>query len=87
MYFVYILESTVNSRWYVGSSDNPERRLHEHNSGKTRSTKPFIPYKIVYIKEYQTKIKALKNELLIKKSGRIRKELKERIHTALSSSG
>ena len=35
MYFIYILYSTPTDKFYVGYSDNPWRRVHEHN------TKPF----------------------------------------------
>jgi putative endonuclease len=40
MFFVYVLVSDVKGlRFYVGMSENVERRLLEHNSGKTKSTK------------------------------------------------
>jgi len=42
------LQSTLNGRFYVDSSDNPDRRLLEHNAGNTKSTKPYRPWKIVY---------------------------------------
>jgi putative endonuclease len=32
----------------VGISNNPDKRLLEHNAGKTKSTKGFIPWRIVY---------------------------------------
>ena len=80
MYFVYIIESIINHRWYIGSSDNPDRRLEEHNKGSTRSTKPFTPYKLIYSETYQTRAAAVKRELLIKKSGRIRNVLKKNIY-------
>ncbi|MBU0646052.1 GIY-YIG nuclease family protein [Patescibacteria group bacterium] len=72
MYYLYIIESIECGRWYIGISENPERRLREHNSGKTRSTKPYQPYRLVYSEEYKTKTEARKRELQIKKSGIIR---------------
>ncbi len=86
MYFVYIIESIVNGRWYIGSSDDPQRRLIEHNRGTTRSTRPYTPYKLIHNEKYSTKADALKREFQIKKSGRVRKDLKENI-MALSSNG
>ncbi|MGQ0739751.1 MAG: GIY-YIG nuclease family protein [Bacteroidota bacterium] len=38
MYYIYILYSPVSDKYYVGYSDNPQRRLTEHN------TKPFNTY-------------------------------------------
>ena len=35
---VYILQSTKNNRYYIGSTDNIKRRLKEHNAGKVPST-------------------------------------------------
>jgi putative endonuclease len=47
MWFVYIIKS-VNSRFiYIGSTNNLDRRLGEHNTGKVQSTKAYSPYKIV----------------------------------------
>ena len=86
MYFVYIIQSNANQKWYVGTSEDPERRLLEHNAGKTKSTKGYIPYQLIYKEAYATKREARKREILIKKSGRIRKELKQQL-TASSSNG
>ncbi len=35
MYFVYVLQSIPTGKLYIGSSSDPERRLVEHNYGKT----------------------------------------------------
>ena len=34
MYFVYIIYSTKLDNYYVGTTDDVERRLNEHNSKK-----------------------------------------------------
>ena len=76
MYYVYVLKSLRNSRFYTGSTDNVVRRLAEHNSGKskyTRFTKPFI---LVYKEEFKTRSEAYKRELFLK-SGKGREILKE----------
>lgn len=85
MYYVYILKSLKVGKWYIGSSDNPERRLIEHNKGTTQSTKPYIPYKIIYKEEYENKQNAINREKQIKRSGIIRKELKRKIMASSSS--
>lgn len=40
---VYILQSEKNKRHYIGSTDDIERRLKEHNIGKVSSTKNLRP--------------------------------------------
>ena len=71
MYTVYILKSRFNERYYIGHTADLEKRLKEHNSGRTKSTKAFIPYEIVYTKDYETKSEAFLREREIKsfKSG------------------
>jgi putative endonuclease len=54
-YFVYVIVSTNQElRFYVGQTDNIERRLAEHNAGKVKSTKAFIPWKIFKLKLFPT---------------------------------
>jgi putative endonuclease len=77
MYFVYVLKSINSERLYIGSTDNIARRLQEHNAGKVKSSKPFNPYKLIHEELYATRSEARKREIQIKKSGIIRKKLKE----------
>ncbi len=66
-HFIYILYSDLRNRYYIGSSENVERRLERHNQGATKSTKSGRPWKIVYTEEYESKSDALKRELYIKR--------------------
>lgn len=43
MFFVYILYSRSADRYYVGQTENFERRLQFHNSGGVFLTKPYKP--------------------------------------------
>jgi putative endonuclease len=52
MFFVYILKSERKVWYYVGSTNDLDRRINEHNNGKVKSTKPFLPFKMVYKKEF-----------------------------------
>lgn len=48
-WFVYVLESAVRDRTYVGVTTDPERRLAEHNgdrAGGAKSTRAGRPWKI-----------------------------------------
>ncbi|MBU0711759.1 GIY-YIG nuclease family protein [bacterium] len=49
---VYILYSPSKDRYYIGQTADINRRLHEHNSGHTKSTKSSIPWQIVYKKPF-----------------------------------
>jgi predicted GIY-YIG superfamily endonuclease len=42
--FVYALKNQINDEIYVGISADLDRRLKEHNSGKNRYTKAFLPW-------------------------------------------
>ena len=50
-YYVYALNSEKDNRIYVGLTENVERRLKEHNSGKSLSTKGYRPWKLFYVEE------------------------------------
>ena len=87
MHFVCVLQSIRTGRLYIGSSSDPQRRLEEHNSGTTKSTKPFAPYILIYQEAYADKTAALRREKQIKKSGKLRTEIKLGKYMASSSNG
>ena len=66
MHYVYAIQSQIDGRVYVGMSEDSTRRLVEHNSGHTRSTKAYIPWKIVYTKCCADRISARKEEKRLK---------------------
>ncbi|NOZ75333.1 MAG: GIY-YIG nuclease family protein [FCB group bacterium] len=67
MYYVYILYSRKTNRYYTGSSGDPERRLEEHNHGRTKSTKGGIPWTLVYQIECSDRKAAVALERKIKR--------------------
>ena len=77
MYQVYILQSLKIERLYIGFTDNIEQRLAAHNRGDVRSTKAYRPYRVLRVEQYESKTDARKRELQLKRSGRLRKELKQ----------
>jgi len=66
MGYLYILR-TKNNHYYIGSTNNIERRFFEHISGKTKSLKHLLPIKIVFSKEYPSIQLARKIEYKLKK--------------------
>jgi predicted GIY-YIG superfamily endonuclease len=72
-YFVYILRCGDDTL-YTGSTDNVERRLAVHQSGKgAKYTRSRHPLTLVYREEVEDKSAALKREAAIKKLTRTQK--------------
>ncbi len=65
-YYLYVLRSIDYKRNYVGFTKNLTERLKQHNSGKTKSTKPYKPWKVLFYEFYNTKEKALAREKFLK---------------------
>lgn len=65
-YILYILKSDRNGRCYVGSTGNVTRRLAEHNRGKVKSTRAYVPWGVVYTETFRSLSEARKRELQIK---------------------
>ncbi len=67
MYFIYILYSASANKYYVGHTDNLERRLFEHNNGMTRFTSNIASdWKIMYTETFESRTLAAKREREIK---------------------
>ncbi len=72
MTFVYILQSELDpERYYTGISDDPSRRLTEHNSGHSTHTNKFRPWKLIVTIAFDDPAKAVAFERYLKSgSGR-----------------
>ncbi|MCB0458002.1 MAG: GIY-YIG nuclease family protein [Flavobacteriaceae bacterium] len=75
MFYVYALWSESHNKIYVGYTSNLEKRLAQHNSGKSSFTSRFFPWKLFFHENALTKEEALKKEKYYK-SGWGRKKLK-----------
>ena len=73
-YYTYLI-LTVDNTLYCGYTDDPEKRFEKHKAGlAAKYTRAHKPLKMVYVKEYETKSEALKEESRIKKLSRSQKE-------------
>ena len=63
---VYIIKSQKNGKYYIGQSNNPLKRLSQHNSGYSISTKTGIPWELVFIKEFTSRSDAMIYEKKLK---------------------
>ena len=74
--YVYILECS-DKTLYTGSTNNIEKRIKEHNNGKSgaKYTRARRPVRLVYVETRSTLSNALKREAEIKKLSRAQKLL------------
>lgn len=66
MICAYILKC-VDDTYYVGSTNNMDRRLHQHNAGQSKSTKSRLPVELAFTKEFRTLKEARGFEHFIKR--------------------
>lgn len=48
MYYVYVLRSGKDNKWYTGFTNDLQRRISEHNNGADMATRSRKPFKIIY---------------------------------------
>ena len=65
-YFAYVIKSKAHDYYYKGHCKDLAVRLNQHNSGMTKSIRPFVPFKIVYFEEFKTLSEAAKREKFFK---------------------
>ena len=72
MYYVYVLHSIKDrNRFYTGSTKDLDKRLYDHNLGKSTHTNKFIPWEIYCYFAFKDHLKAESFELYLKSaSGR-----------------
>lgn len=74
MFYVYMIKNT-NNDLYIGVTDNPNRRLLEHNSKRgALFTKKRDDFAIIFLEKYETLQSARKREIQLKKWRRSKKE-------------
>jgi putative endonuclease len=71
-YYVYIIESLEDGTFYKGYSEDPLKRLQQHNQGESKYTSGNMPWKLVYVEECASKTEALIRERNLKKADRSR---------------
>ena len=77
-FFVYLIKSKVKNKTisYVGYTINIKKRILKHNTNKGAKFTKGKKWKLVYFKEYNTKIQAMKEEYKLKKDYKLRSILK-----------
>ncbi|MCR4333969.1 MAG: GIY-YIG nuclease family protein [Patescibacteria group bacterium] len=64
---VYILESLSSGKYYIGHTNDLERRFSEHNDASRHGwSNKYAPWKIMYSADYSTRAEAMKEEKRLK---------------------
>jgi putative endonuclease len=66
-FWVYIIQSESTGRYYVGSTDDLEQRLHFHYTGQSHYTARRGPWKLVHSEEFPSRSDAVRREREIKR--------------------
>ena len=80
-YFVYLIVSNLKNNKkisYVGYTNNLEKRVNLHNSGKGAKFTRGKKWKLVYYKKYDSKTTAMKSEYKLKKNYKLRNLIKKK---------
>jgi len=67
MYFVYLLESLKDGKYYIGHTNNLNERLKYHNTGRCKYTKNRGPWILRAYKSFSTRAEAMREEKRLKK--------------------
>jgi putative endonuclease len=66
MYYVYVLESERDDKFYTGFTQDLKLRFEQHNKGRVESTKYRVPMKLIYYEACINKDDATKREKYLK---------------------
>lgn len=66
MHTVYAISSKVKPYIYVGMTTDLDRRLREHNGGKSRTTRPYRPFKLIHTEVFSPRLEARAREKQLK---------------------
>jgi putative endonuclease len=66
MFFIYVLQSDKDKKYYIGQTRYLTDRLEKHSAGRVPATKKRIPLTLVYSEELQTRSEAVQRERYLK---------------------
>ena len=67
MYYVYVLQSERDGKFYTGYTEDIVRRLWRHNQGYVASTRNRRPLKVVYTEPCESLVVARRREAQLKR--------------------
>lgn len=81
-YYVYILLSLKDGKFYIGFTGNLRARLEQHKSGQVTSTSKRLPIKLIYYECYKEESDARRNEKYYKTT-KGKDDLRKKLETFL----
>jgi putative endonuclease len=66
VWYAYVLKSLKCDYLYKGHCEDLETRLKQHNSGMTKSIRPYLPFSIAYTETFDTELEAIAREKYFK---------------------
>lgn len=82
MFYVYILLSQKDDKFYIGYTSDLKKRIIQHKEGKVISTSKRLPVKLIYFEGYLKKEDAERNEKYYKTT-KGREDLRKKLKTFL----
>ncbi|MFA4880330.1 MAG: GIY-YIG nuclease family protein [Candidatus Doudnabacteria bacterium] len=76
MFYVYVLKSKKDKKFYIGFTPDLRLRLQKHNNGKVTSTSYRRPLELIYYEAYKDQKTAIRREKQLK-SGKAHMALKK----------
>ena len=65
-HYVYILNNKRKDFLYIGYSENLTQRVKDHNDGRSKSTKGYIPLELIHYEAYCNRDDAKRREQYLK---------------------
>ena len=80
VYYVYLIATKNKQKItsYVGYTNNIKNRVKLHNTSKGAKFTRGRNWKLIYLKKYMSKVKAMKEEYKLKKNFKLRNLIKEK---------
>lgn len=78
MFYVYVLLSLKDKRWYTGYSNDLKRRFEDHDNGLVYATRKRRPFQLIYYEASLNEHDAMMRERYLK-SGMGKRYLKNRL--------
>jgi putative endonuclease len=66
MYYAYALTSNARKYIYVGLTDNPARRISQHQAGHCRTTRAHRPFSVLSVEPFPNRQEARNREKYLK---------------------
>lgn len=84
MFYVYVLRSKKDGRWYTGSTSDLRKRFKEHNEGRVPATKDRGPFELIYYEACLNREDTFAREKYLK-TGMGKRYIKNRLKHLFSS--